>query len=174
MLNINSFLVNDIIYFFLNKFLPAILIFSLFYISAKLIPKLILKLTTKFTKSHQPIFILFSQTAKITLITIGSISALGNMGVNITALIAGFGLTGVGLGLALKDSISNILAGILVLIYQPFKIQDQITILHTTGKEVSGRIINIDLRYLTLDTEDKKILIPNGSIFSSVISIKKL
>jgi small-conductance mechanosensitive channel len=88
------------------------------------------------------------------------------MGVNLTALVAGLGLLGFGLGFALRDVLSNMIAGILILIYCPLRLNDRVAV---TGFE--GIVTEIDLRYTTLQAEDKKILIPNSTLFSNAISV---
>jgi len=59
---------------------------------------------------------LMGKVAYIGLIITGLIMGLGTMGVNVSALVAGLGLTGFALGFALKDIISNLLAGVLVML----------------------------------------------------------
>ena len=88
------------------------------------------------------------------------------MGVDVSALVAGLGLTGFALGFALKDTIANLVAGILILVYQPFDLADYIVI---SGKE--GKVISIDLRYTILEYQEKKILIPNSLIFANTVTV---
>jgi small-conductance mechanosensitive channel len=86
----------------------------------------------------------------------------------VSALVAGLGLTGFALGFALKDTISNLISGILILLYKPFKIGDRIKI---SGYE--GIVVSIDLRYTELDAEGNKILIPNSKLFTNPIEVLK-
>ena len=88
---------------------------------------------------------------------------------HISALVAGLGLTGFALGFAFKDILGNVLAGMLILIYRPFSLKDYITV---SGLE--GTVVNIDLRYTTLHTEGKTILIPNSVLFiESIVILEK-
>ncbi len=57
-------------------------------------------------------------------------------------------------------------AGALMLIYRPFERNDRICV-----ARFEGIVVEIDLRHTTLETEDKKILIPNSTLFTSTISI---
>jgi small-conductance mechanosensitive channel len=101
-------------------------------------------------------------------IAVGAITALGTMGVDVSAMVAGLGLTGFALGFALKDVLSNVLAGALILFYRPFRRHDRIQV---AGFE--GRVVDIDLRYTTLDTDDRRILIPNATLFTNAITVMK-
>ena len=94
----------------------------------------------------------------------GVITALGTLGVNITALVAGLGLTGFALGLALKDAISNLVAGLMIIVYTPFDLHDTIEL-----KGARGKVVDMNLRYVTLQTETEMVLIPNNEFVTSVI-----
>ncbi|QKT04531.1 mechanosensitive ion channel [Ectothiorhodospiraceae bacterium 2226] len=107
---------------------------------------------------------LVGQAMKYGLIVIGAISALGTIGINVSALIAGLGLTGFALGFALRDALSNLLAGVLVLIYKPFRRGAYINV-----AGFDGIVTGIDLRYTTLQRGPQRILIPNSVLFTHSI-----
>ena len=102
------------------------------------------------------------------MLILGLITALGTMGVNISAIVAGLGLTGFAFGFAFKDMLSNFISGALIFIYEPFKLGDTIEVEGKTGK-----VIEINLRYVTIEAEDQKVLIPNSISVSKVISVEK-
>ena len=109
---------------------------------------------------------LMAVTARVTLVIFGLITALGTLGVNVSALVASLGLTGFALGFAVKDTISNLLAGVLLLIYRPFRVEDQIKV-----KGLSGRVLSIDLRYTTLAGPAQRVLVPNSILFTDPITV---
>lgn len=94
------------------------------------------------------------------------ITVLGTLGIDVAALVGGLGLTGFALGFALKDIVSNVLSGMLLLIYQPFKRQDRIKV---SGWE--GIVNDIDLRYTTLETANGMVLIPNSNLFTTPVEL---
>lgn len=112
---------------------------------------------------------LLARTSGITLLIFGFVTALGTLGINVSALVAGLGLAGFALGFALKDTISNLLSGILILLYKPFRIGNNINV---SGYE--GVVVSIDLRYTELDSEGSKILIPNSKLFTNPIKVLHL
>ena len=142
----------------------SVVIFLIFWILANVAKRLIIKIS-KQLELNANLASLLARTAKITLITFGFVTALGTLGVNVSALVAGIGLTGFALGFALKDTISNLLAGVLILVYRPFEIGNHIRI---SGYE--GTVVSIDLRYTELDGEGNKILIPNSKLFTDPIT----
>ncbi|HEV8676006.1 MAG TPA: mechanosensitive ion channel domain-containing protein [Methylomirabilota bacterium] len=109
---------------------------------------------------------LIQRVTKVGLLVVGLVTALGTLGLDVSALVAGLGLTGFALGFALKDVLSNLLAGVLILIYRPFHRHDRVMV---AGFE--GTIADIDLRYTTLEAEDRRILIPNATLFTNAISV---
>ena len=73
------------------------------------------------------------------------------------------------MGFAFRDVLSNVLAGVLILMYRPFRRGDKISV---TGLE--GTVTGIDLRYTVLENEGKTILIPNSSLFTNPIVVTPL
>jgi len=147
------------------KVAGGILILIAFYILSKILNRVIAKAAKRLELDNH-LALLFAQTSRITLMVLGIVTALGTLGVNVSALVAGLGLTGFALGFALKDTISNLLSGILILLYRPFKIGDTIKI---SGFE--GEVVCIDLRYTELNSERNKILIPNSKLFTDPITV---
>ena len=98
---------------------------------------------------------------------IGLITALATAGVNVAALLTSLGLLGFSLGLAFKDLLSNSIAGVMLLVYQPFKLKDTIKI-----NTAVGQVIDINLRYTTLISEEQaRILIPNQTLLNNTITV---
>ena len=147
------------------KVIMGLLIFLIFWFVGQLAGKIIVMIGLK-ARIQKNIIMLLGRTLCVILIILGIISALGTMGINVSALVASLGLTGFALGFALKDALSNVLAGTLILIYRPFQCGDRILI---TGFE--GDVVEIDLRYTTLHAENKKILIPNSNLFNNPVVI---
>ena len=143
----------------------AVFIFVIFFIAAKITRSAIAK-GSKQLKIDGSLTSLLARTSSVTLILFGFITALGTLGINVSALVAGLGLTGFALGFALKDTISNLLSGVLILIYHPFQIGDTIKI---AGYE--GAVVSIDLRYTELTSDENKILIPNSKLFTDPIVV---
>ena len=120
------------------------------------------------TRLRGPLSALLARTARIALLVLGVVTALGTLGADITGIVAGLGLTGFALGFALKDSISNLLAGVLLLVYRPFDVGNRIEV-----AGFAGRVVNIDLRYTELDAEMQRILLPNSKLLTDPIRVQK-
>jgi small conductance mechanosensitive channel len=88
------------------------------------------------------------------------------------ALLAGLGLTGFAIGFALKDIISNWLSGVLILVYEPFRRGDYVSIANAPGLE--GNVVAIDFRYTSLEKDGKVILVPNANLFVKEIIVNRV
>ena len=118
------------------------------------------------TRLARDVTSLLGRASKVALVIFGIITALGTIGINVSALVAGLGLTGFALGFALKDALSNLLAGVLILSYRPFQQGERIEV---TGYQ--GTVADIDFRYTTLQTEEKTILLPNSNLFKNTVIV---
>jgi len=144
----------------------SILILVLFWILGVIFKSIIIKLFNKNSSSTNVSKVLAGIVKNIFLI-MGFITALGTLGVNVSAIVAGLGLTGFAFGFAFKDMLSNFISGVIIFIYEPFKLNDRVEIEKQTGK-----VIDINLRYVTIEGEDGNILIPNSICVSKVVIVK--
>src|SRR5213075_1044374 len=103
----------------------ALAIFLVSWVCARLAHSGIHRVAAR-TSMHASLAFLLARMARVGLLLLGTITAAGTLGINITGIVAGLGLTGFALGFALKDSIANLLAGVMILIYRPFEPGDRI------------------------------------------------
>jgi small-conductance mechanosensitive channel len=149
------------------KTLAGILIIGLSWLMSKIARRIVREIF-EYRDLDRDIEELVEQVVEITIMIIGVVTGLGTIGINVGALVASLGLVGFAIGFALKDAISNFLAGVLILVYRPFKRGDYIIIgVH------KGTVSDIDLRYTMLDTEKEAILVPNAHLFSNVVKVVK-
>lgn len=93
------------------------------------------------------------------------IAALGQAGLNVTSFLAVLGAAGLAVGLALKDSLSNFAAGVMLILLKFFKKGDYVTV---AGE--SGTVTTINIFNTILTTPDNKIIVvPNSSVLSGTI-----
>jgi small-conductance mechanosensitive channel len=125
------------------------------------------KLTSKTaTKIDDVIFDLLKRFSTIIIFTTAIILALDLLGVNIMPFIAGAGVAGIAIGFAAKDTLSNVIAGVLLLIDRPFEMGDRIEVWNAPINSATwGDVIDIGLRATKIQTTDNiVIIIPNNEI----------
>jgi len=100
-----------------------------------------------------------------------SLAAIDQLGINITSLLAIVGAAGLAVGLALKDSLSNFAAGVMIIIFRPFKIGDFINAAGTAGV-----VDEIGLFCTLLHSPDnQRIIVPNSAIINgNIVNVNTL
>jgi small conductance mechanosensitive channel len=98
--------------------------------------------------------------------TLGTVVALGVLGLNFAALLGTLGLTSVAIGFSLRDVLSNYISGVILLAARPFRIGDQVVI-----DSYEGTVTQIQLRATTVQTYDGRLVyIPNQEVFQRSIT----
>ncbi|KGD76574.1 small-conductance mechanosensitive channel MscS [Pantoea vagans] len=93
------------------------------------------------------------------------IAALGRIGVQTTSVIAILGAAGLAVGLALKDSLSNLAAGVLLVIFRHFRTGEFVDL-----GGIMGTVMNVQIFSTTLKSADgKRVVVPNGKILAGNI-----
>jgi small-conductance mechanosensitive channel len=155
---------------FLPKLVTGAVIMLVFWIVGRISERLILR-THQLQRRAPELTHLLGSGIKICLLSFGAVTALGTLGIQVTALVAGLGLTGFAVGFALKDIISNALSGVMTIFFRPFKHGDTISIFSNMPFE--GQVIDINLRYTVLESPEKRIFVPNSILFTNVVSVRK-
>jgi small conductance mechanosensitive channel len=93
------------------------------------------------------------------------LGCLGVFGVDVTSFAVVLGAAGFAIGMAFQGSLSNLAAGVMLLVFRPFKVDDVVSVGGVTGK-----VYEIELFSTILDTPDnRRMIMPNSQIFGSVI-----
>ncbi len=127
------------------------------------------RLTKMFAKSDKidvTVSSFMASLGKYVVIIFTGIALLDQFGVETTSVVALLGAAGLAIGLALQGTLSNLAAGVMLLIFRPFKVGQFVEV----GGE-SGVVKAISLFTTMMDTGDNvRIMIPNGSVWGSSIS----
>lgn len=144
----------------------ALLVFIGFWIAGG-IAKAVIDRAAARDKVRRDVLELLANAARWGIVGFGAVTALGTLGADVTGLIAGLGLTGFALGFALKDIVSSLMAGLLILLNRPFVSGDRVIV---TG--IEGRVAKIDLRYTeVVDDTGKRHLIPNANVLGNMVTV---
>ncbi len=94
------------------------------------------------------------------------IAAINQIGVQTTSLIAVMGAAGLAVGLALQGSLANFAAGVLIVMFRPYRVGDFVE-----AAGISGTVLQVQILTTILKTGDnKQIIVPNGQIMGSIIT----
>ena len=107
-----------------------------------------------------------SNLTSMVLLTVVIIAAVGALGVQTTSFIAILGAAGLAIGLALQGSLSNFAAGVLIVLFRPYKVGDWIE-----AAGISGSVEEVQILTTVLKTGDnKQVIVPNAQIMNSIIT----
>ncbi|MES2605043.1 MAG: mechanosensitive ion channel domain-containing protein [Pseudomonadota bacterium] len=155
---------DDLVIPWLGKFVIALLIFLIGKWVADHISKILLRLMLK-SGLDDTLVRFLHKLAYVFMLILVALPAVEAAGISIASLLALLGAAGLAVGLALKDSLSNLAAGVMIIVFRPFRVGDGIT---ASGS--SGTVEDIGMFSTTLTTPDnQRVILPNAAIISGTI-----
>lgn len=152
----------------LPNLILATVIFIVFLILASAVRSVVRKISQQ-RNHHRNLGLLLGQLAHLSVIIIGLLTALSAVAPSFHAadLIKMLGIGSVAIGFAFQNILQNFLAGILILMQEPFQIGDWINV---TGLE--GRVEDIETRAtVVLTSKGQRIVIPNAVLFTNPVVV---
>lgn len=142
----------------------AIVIFVVGRILARFLSQILATVLRK-SKLDETLVVFAKNVSFAVLMVVVVIAALDKLGVQTGSVIAVIGAAGLAVGLALQGSLANFAAGVLLIMFRPFKVGDVIEV-----GGVKGKVVDIDIFTTSMDTPDNaRIVLPNASITGSNI-----
>ncbi|MFM9271877.1 mechanosensitive ion channel family protein [Halomonas elongata] len=150
---------------FAINLVAAIAIFVIGRWVAKLLHRLVTKAMQR--AKTDPLVVTFAGNIIYVLLMFAVVlAAIGQLGIQTTSLIAVLGAAGLAIGLALQGSLANFAAGVMVVLFRPYRVGDYIE-----GGGVSGTVEEVQIFTTELSTPDnRKIIVPNGQMLSDAIT----
>jgi len=140
----------------------------IFYVGKWAVALIVRAVRTAMTKSEvdKTLETFVANLLRMGLMVFVIIAAINQLGVQTTSLIAVIGAAGLAVGLALQGSLSNFAAGVLIVLFRPYKVGDWIE-----GAGISGAVESVQILTTILKTGDnKRIIVPNSQIMGSTIT----
>lgn len=130
------------------------------------IKSMIVRMGKKYEALDETLFVFLGSLARYAILAFAGIAVLGRFGVETTSLVALIGAAGLAIGLALQGTLANLAAGVMLLLFRPYKVGDFVDVADTGGKVDSITLFTTDL--ITFDNQH--IIVPNGSIWGAKIT----
>ncbi|MCM1984408.1 mechanosensitive ion channel family protein [Lyngbya confervoides] len=154
------------------KLLPNLvigtIIFILFWFIARFVRSFVRQLV-RGRRNGRNLGLVFGRLAQWFIIILGALVALTIIlpSFKPSDFLASLGIGGVAIGFAFRDVLQNFLAGILILLTEPFQLNDQIVF-----KDFEGTVENIETRATTIRTYDgRRVVIPNAELFTNSVTV---
>ena len=149
---------------YLIQWLGTLAIFIAGIVAIKISNRYVHKIICKI-RIEKTLEIFIHKIIKIFLWIIFVILILSNLGVNISAFVAGLGIMGFIIGFATKDVLSNLISGLLILINKPFAVGDFIS-----AAGITGVVKEIGISSCVIISEEKEyVIIPNSKVWGAPI-----
>ncbi len=144
--------------------LQAIVLIIVVLIVAKWVSNITLRAATK-AKLEQTLARFFANMVRWLVLLLGGLAVLKTFGVDTTSFAAVIAAMGFAIGMALSGTLGNFAAGVLLLVFRPFKVGDVASVAGITAK-----VTEVGMFTTSFDTPDnRRIIVPNGQIFGSTI-----
>lgn len=152
----------------LPNLILAVIVFALFWVGARIFKSFVKRLTRNYRQARN-LGLVLGRLSQGVVILIGLFVSLSIVIPSFKAsdLIQLLGISGVAIGFAFRDILQNFLAGILILLTEPFEINDQIVF-----KNFEGTVEEIQTRATTIRTYDgRRVVIPNSELFTNSVTV---
>ncbi len=149
------------------RVLGAIVILIGGWIAARLVHGAIVRLCSRSARIDRTVTLFLANGARYSVLIFTLVAVLTSFGIATTSIVAVLGATGLAIGLALQGTLSNLAAGIMLVVFRPFHVADRIE-----AGGVVGTIREINLFYSELDTDDNvRVVFPNGLLWGQIVRV---
>jgi len=150
------------------SFVYAILIFIIGKWAARLVSRIFAATMAK-AKVNETLATFFKNIIYYVMLIFVCIAALNKIGIETTSFVAILGAAGLAVGLALQGSLANFAAGVMLILFQPFKVGDEVE-----AGGASGKVKEIQIFSTIIEAAERKtIIVPNAKITSDKIVIHR-
>lgn len=151
--------------FALDNLVPAVLVALAFWVIYRVVRGVLMGALGRSRRIDQGVRQLVLRTLRLVVGTFAVITVLGQLGINVAALVAGLGIAGIALGFAARDTLENFIAGVTILLDRPFRVGDNIEL-----QDTFGTVEEITLRTTRLRTlSNEMAVLPNAKVITDKI-----
>ena len=150
----------------LGSVLGAILILFVGYLVARWADRRISHLGDRYERLDNTLFSFLGNIVRYTILAFTVLFVLNSFGIQTTSIVALVGAAGLAVGLALQGTLSNVAAGVMIIMFRPFKLGDYVEV-----NGVGGTVKGINLNFIELATLDNlQVIVPNAKVWGNTIT----
>ncbi|APX90059.1 mechanosensitive ion channel protein MscS [Brevirhabdus pacifica] len=150
----------------IGNVLVAILIVVLAFMISGWVRRRIIGIAARYKRIDDTLFAFLGNVARYAILTFAAVFVLNRFGVQTASLVAIIGAAGLAIGLALQGTLSNIAAGVMMVIFRPFRVGDFVEVAGHSGTVKDISIVMTELA----TTGNVQIIIPNSDVWGSAIT----
>ncbi|MDE3238695.1 MAG: mechanosensitive ion channel [Paracoccaceae bacterium] len=149
-----------------GNILAAVLILFAGFIIAGWINRRIVGLSQRHASLDATLFSFLGSILRYSVLTFTGLFVLNTFGIKTTSIVAVLGAAGLAIGLAVQGTLSNVAAGVMIILFRPFKLGDFVNV-----DGVSGTVKDITLNFIELATlENIQVIVPNAKVWGNTIT----
>ena len=149
------------------RILGAIVILIGGWMGSRIVYTAVVQLCAKTPRIDRTVALFLGNGARYATLVFTFVAVLTTFGIATTSFVAVLGALGLAIGLALQGTLSNLAAGIMLVVFRPFHIGDRI---ETGG--VGGAVCEINLFFTEIDGDNNaRIIIPNGKLWGEIVRV---
>lgn len=150
----------------LGNVIAAVVILVAGFVIARWADRRIVAFGKKYERLDDMLFNFLGSITRYAVMTFAGLFILNTFGIQTTSIIAVLGAAGLAVGLALQGTLSNVAAGVMIILFRPFKLGNFINV-----DGVSGTVLDINLNFIELKTYDGlQIIVPNAKVWGNVVT----
>jgi small conductance mechanosensitive channel len=151
--------------FTVNNLLPGVLVGLGFWVLYRVLKSILTQGFGRSSRIDAGVEQLILRALRMVLASFGAITVLGQLGINVTALVAGLGIAGIAIGFAARDTLENLIAGVTLLLDRPLRVGDFVEL-----QDTYGSVEEITLRTTRIRTlENQMAILPNAQVITGKI-----
>ena len=145
----------------------AIIILLAGWMASRIVYSAVVRLCQKSPRIDRTVALFLANGARYLALVFTFVAVLTTFGIATTSFVAVLGALGIAVGLALQGTLSNLAAGIMLVLFRPFHIGDRIE-----TANVGGSVCEINLFFTEIDGDDNaRIIIPNGKLWGEIVRV---
>jgi small conductance mechanosensitive channel len=149
------------------RVIGAIVILVAGWWCARLLYSLIVRLCTRSERVDRTVTYFLANGARYIMLVLTFSAMLSAFDVATASFVAVLGALGIAIGLALQGTLSNLAAGIMLVLFRPFHIADRVE-----AGGIIGVIREVNLFYSEIDTDDNvRVIVPNGKLWGEIVKV---
>ncbi|WP_238364850.1 mechanosensitive ion channel family protein [Mesobacterium pallidum] len=149
-----------------GNLLSAMVIIVLAFMISGWISRRIRRLAARHKSLDDTLFEFLASIARYTILAFAALFVLNTFGIQTTSMVAAIGAAGLAIGLALQGTLSNVAAGVMIILFRPIKNGDFVEV-----AGVNGTVKNISLNYTELaNLSNVQVIVPNSEVWGNVIT----
>src|SRR4029077_10403784 len=145
----------------------AIIILVIGWMASRLLYTAVVRLCEKAPRIDRTVVLFLGNGVRYAALVFTFVAVLTTFGIATTSFVAVLGALGIAIGLALQGTLSNLAAGIMLVLFRPFRIADRIE-----AGGIVGVVREVNLFYSEIDTDDNvRVIVPNGKLWGEIVKV---